>query len=139
MTTALVLAIAFTAAAQSGAVEAIARDSMSGVDEPRQAAATTEGEWAALWRQHAPDKPLPKIDFTTRSVVAIFLGSRPTPGYDVEILGTKRDGDTVVVEWAEVRPQERLLLAQVLTSPALIATIPKPPGAGTIAFRKVTR
>jgi PrcB C-terminal len=139
MTPALVIAIAFAAAVQSGAVDFIARDSMSGVDEPRQAAAVTAGEWAALWRQHAPDKPLPKVDFTTRSVVAIFLGSRPTAGYDLEILGTKREGDTVVVEWAEVRPKQGLLLAQVLTSPALIATIPKTPGAGTIAFRKVTR
>ena len=138
--TAVVLAIVLaTAAFQGGGVEIIATDTMSNVDEPGQGVAFTQAEWAALWRKHAGDKPLPKVDLTTRNVVAIFLGSRPTAGYEMEILGTTREGETITVEWAEVRPKERLLLAQVLTSPALIASIPKAAGTTTIAFKKVTR
>ncbi len=134
---ALLLAIVITAAAyQPGGVETIAKASMSNIDDARQAVVSTEAEWATLWRQHDFDKPAPKVDFTRRTVVAIFLGSRPTAGFDVEIVGTKQEGDTVFVEWAEVRPQERALLAQVLTSPAVIASIPK---AGKVAFRKVQR
>ena len=141
---ALLLALALaTAALQSGGVETIAKDRMSSVDEAGFAVAFNQAEWGALWRKHAgshvPDKPLPKIDLTTRTVVAIFLGSRPTAGYDIEILGTEREGATVTVQWAEVRPKERLLLAQVLTSPALIASIPKGEGVVNIGFRKVTR
>jgi hypothetical protein len=99
--------------------------------------AFTPAEWEKLWRSHAFEKPLPKVDFSTRRVVAIFLGSRPTPGYQIEIISVKTEGDTSTVEWRELRPQQGLLQAQVLTSPALIASIPKT--GSTVAFRKVTR
>jgi hypothetical protein len=122
---------------QGNGVEIIAHDNMSNVDEAGHAVAFDQGSWATLWRKHAFDKPLPKVDFTTRSVVAIFLGSRPTAGYGIEIIRTMVEGDTVIVEWAEVRPRERILLAQVLTSPALIASIPK--AGSMIGFRKVAR
>jgi hypothetical protein len=137
---ALVLAIVVTAVVwQPGDIQTIAKDSMSNVEDAGQAVAFTQDEWGLIWRKHAFDKPLPKVDFATRNVIAIFLGSRPTAGYDIEILGTEQDGDAVIVEWAEVRPRERLLLAQVLTSPALIASIPKTAGATSVGFRKVTR
>lgn len=137
---ALVLAMVVAAAvSQPGDVETIAQDSMSHVEDAGHAAAFTQGEWAAIWRKHALDKPPPKVDFTTRTVVAIFLGSRPTAGYGIEIIGTRKEGDAVIVEWAEVRPTAGVLLAQVLTSPALIASIPKTAGTTSIGFRKVTR
>jgi D-aminopeptidase len=135
---ALLLAVVVIAGAfQSGGVETIVKDSMSNMDEARQAVARTEAEWAALWRSHNFDKPAPKVDFNTRTVVAVFLGSRPTAGYDLEIVATRQEGGGVVVEWAEVRPEKGLILAQVLTSPALIASIPK--AAGEVTFRKITR
>jgi hypothetical protein len=131
---AIVLAIT---ALQVPGVEIIAHDNMSNVDEAGTAVASTEDGWGKLWRSVTPDKPLPKVDFARRSVVAIFLGSRPTAGYDIEIVGTKQEGPSLIVEWAEVRPQAGVMLAQVLTAPALIASIPK--SAGSIGFRKVTR
>ena len=134
----LAVAIAIAVSAlQAGGVDTIAKDSMSNVDEARTAVAFTAGEWATLWRSHASDKPLPAVDFTTRRVIGIFLGSRPTPGYEIEILGTKEEGGSLIVEWREVRPKQGLLLAQVLTSPALIASVPKI--GGEIGFRKVSR
>ncbi len=135
---AFLLAIAVLAGVfQSGGVETIAKDSMSNVDEALQSVAQTEAEWAKLWRSHNTDKPAPKVDLQARTVVAIFLGSRPTAGYDVEIVGTRLEGRGVVVEWAEVRPSKGSLLAQILTSPALIASIPKV--TGPVTFRKITR
>ncbi len=135
---AFLLAIAVLAGVfQSGGVETIAKDSMSNVDEALQSVAQTEAEWAKLWRSHNTDKPAPKVDLQARTVVAIFLGSRPTAGYDVEIVGTRLEGGGVVVEWAEVRPGKGSLLAQILTSPALIASIPKV--TGPVTFRKITR
>jgi hypothetical protein len=135
---ALFLALAIVVAAmQPSGIEVIARDGMSAVDEPRTAVANTEAEWAALWRSHAFEKPLPKVDFATRRVLAIFLGSRPTAGFGIEIVGTKTESGNVVVEWAEMPPKPGSLLAQVLTSPALFVSIEKAPG--TVTFRKVTR
>jgi hypothetical protein len=132
----LAIAVAITAL-QSGGVETIAKDSMSSVDEARTAVASTPGEWETLWRSHGSGKPLPTVDFTTRRVAAIFLGSRPTAGYDIEIVGTREEGGNLIVEWSEVRPKQGLLLAQVLTSPALIVSVPKV--GSEVGFRKVPR
>jgi VWFA-related protein len=125
-------------AAQAGAgVETIARDSMSQVDRPRQAVARTAAEWSALWRDHAGDKAAPAVDLATKTVVAVFLGTRPSAGYAVEITGTRREGDAVIVEWREQRPTPDAITAQVLTAPAHLAAIPR--AAGEIRFEQVTR
>jgi hypothetical protein len=121
-------------AMQSG-IETIARESMSAVDSPRQAVARNEKEFAALWQAHAgPAKAAPKVDFTKRTVVAVFLGSRPTAGYGVDLTGTRQDGQALVIEWRESRPDRDSMVAQVLTSPAHLASIPK--FDGEIRFEK---
>jgi hypothetical protein len=133
---ALLLAIIAVMGLQTGGVETIVRDNNSNVEEPRQAVAWKAAEWESLWRAHAGvGKPAPPVDFNARTVVALFLGSRPTAGYSIEIIGTRQEEKTLVVEWRETRPTERMLLAQVLTSPALIASIPR--FDGTVAFKKV--
>src|SRR5712691_3193554 len=78
------------------AVRSIGRGQTSWVDSPRQVAARTPEEWAAVWRSHAPDRPLPGVDFSKDMVVAIFLGSRPSAGYSVEITGVKKTNGAVV-------------------------------------------
>lgn len=130
----LYAAIVLVAAMQQPGIDTIAVDTMSGIDLPRQAVARTVSEWSALWQQHAGAKPLPKVDFTKRIVVAVFLGSRPSAGYRVEVSGTRQEGKILVVQWREVRPPADSLLAQVLTSPAHLVSIPK--FDGEIKFEK---
>jgi len=113
----------------------VVRDMMSNVEEPKQATAQTEAEWAALWKLHAGGKAMPKIDLKARTVVAVFLGTRTSAGYSVEITGANRKNGTMIVEWQERRPAAGTVSAQVITSPAIIATIPK--FAGEIRFQKV--
>ncbi len=133
----LVLAFAMQTGPSKSAIATIVTDSMSEVDMPKQVAARTPAEWAALWRQHAGDTPLPKVDLASRTVVAVFLGTRSSAGYAVEITGTRHDKGGLIVEWRERRPEPGSISAQVLTSPAHIATIPK--FAGEIRFEKVER
>jgi len=119
-------------------METIVRDNMSNVEDAKQAVARTPAEWAALWRLHAGDQPPPpKIDFTKRTVVAVFLGSRPSAGYAVEVSGTKPAGKTLIVEWSEHTPKPGNVSAQVITSPSHLVSIPK--FEGQITFRKVER
>lgn len=132
----VIFAIAMQAASPSPVV-VIARDAMSNVDSPRQAVARDSAEWAALWRSHAGDAAPPKVDFATRTVVAVFLGSRPSAGFAVEIIGTRQVNGALIVQWQERRPSRDEISAQVLTSPAIIASIPK--FAGEIKFEKVER
>ena len=131
----LVLASMMVLAMQPSNVTTIAADTMSGIDAPRQAVARNDQQWAALWQQHAGlGKPAPPVDFTTRTVVAVFLGSRPSAGYRVEVTGTRQEGKTLIVAWREIPPPRDSLLAQVLTSPAVLVSIPR--FDGDITFEK---
>lgn len=131
--TALLPAIVVALVAQTS-VEIIARDSMSNVDAPRQVVAKTQKEWDTLWRLHAGDKPAPKVDFSRRMVVAVFLGSRVTGGFRADVTGTRQDGGKLIVEWREQRPDPRDIVAQVLTSPATLVTVEK--FDGEVVFQK---
>jgi len=131
----LMLALALQAAAPI-AVQTLATDSMSQIEEPQQAVARTPAEWAQLWRKHAGDKTPPKVDFGSQMVVAVFLGSRSSAGYAVEILGTQQAGGVLTIEWRERRPDPGDVVAQVMTSPSHLAAIPK--FAGEVRFKKVT-
>jgi hypothetical protein len=117
------------------AVTTIASDGMSNVGKATQMVARNETEWAALWKAHAGEaRPAPKVDFDTSMVVAVFLGSRPSAGFSVRITGTRPQEQALVVEFEEKRPGRGDITAQVLTSPAAIASIPK--FAGEIRFEK---
>jgi hypothetical protein len=113
----------------------VAMDSMSNIDEPRQAIARTAQEWTALWRAHAGERPAPKVDLAKQLVAAVFLGSRSTAGYKAEITGVKVEGTTMTIEWREGRPATDSILAQVITSPAHLVAIPR--FDGEIVFKKV--
>lgn len=131
----LVLACAVQAAAKP--VETLVMDMMSQIDEPMQAAARTPAEWTALWRKHGGDAAVPTVDFGSRTVVAVFMGTKSSAGYAVEITGTRQEHGTTIVEFRERRPERGQVAAQILTSPAHIATIPRV--SGEIRFEKVER
>jgi len=124
-------------AMQAPSLQTIVTDMMSQVESPRQVVARTPAEWTKLWREHAGETAVPEVDFASRTVVAVFLGTRSSAGYLVEITGTRHDKGALVVEWRERRPEPDQVSAQVITSPAHIATIPK--FAGAIRFEKVER
>ena len=85
-------------------------------------------EWSALWRAHAADKPVAPVDFTKEMVVGVFLGSRPTAGYSVEIVGTEEQPDGLVVQYREGSPARDMMTAQVITSPYHLVAVPKQSG-----------
>ena len=136
----ILLSLIFMTAMQAASpspVHVVSREMMSMIDEPKQAVARTAAEWAALWKEHAGDKALPAVDFSKHTVVAVFLGSRSSAGFAADVTGVRQVPGGVVVEWQERRPERGEVSAQVLTSPAVIVTIPK--AAGTITFEKVER
>ena len=49
--------------------------------------------WASLWRAHAPRRPAPAVDFSREMVVGVFMGTRPTAGFAVEIVGYRDSGE----------------------------------------------
>jgi hypothetical protein len=94
----------------------LAQGNQSQMEDAREAVARTPAEWAALWKGHRTGKP-PDVDFTRSMVVAVFLGTRPTAGYAVEITGIETKDAGLVVTYRERRPGPDELTAQVLTAP----------------------
>lgn len=89
-------------------------------------AARTDAEWAALW--DLAGRPPPGRLPPEQMALGVFLGTRTTTGYSVDILRLRperRDGqrDRLVVEYREVTPPDGLITAQILTSPYAIILV----------------
>lgn len=128
--------LVFAAAVSAQAPRTIEKGDQSNVDDAKQVVVRDAAGWRKLWQQHAPDRPLPPVDFTKESVVAVFMGSRPTAGYSVAILSTTEGGGALVVRYRETRPAPGVITAQVLTFPYHIVAIPKST-APNVKFEKV--
>ena len=103
----------------------IDQGTMSNMDDARQVSARSVDEWSKLWTQHAGERTRPSVDFTKEVVVAVFMGTRPTAGFSIEIVRVRQEGAAVVVSWRETRPAPDSVTAQVLTSPFHIVAVPK--------------
>jgi PrcB C-terminal len=119
------------------ALRTVGKGPMSAIDQPRQVTVRSAAEWTALWKQNGASSPLPSVDFSREMVVGVFLGTRPTAGYGVEIVRAVGNSSTLVVDYVETVPSPNALTAQVLTAPYHLAAVPK--HDGEITFRKVDR
>jgi hypothetical protein len=96
---------------------------MSQVSTPRQVTVRDGAAWAALWRAHSFG-PRPEVDFSREMVVGVFLGTRPTAGYAVEIVGVRAKGENLTVEYHEAVPDRDAITAQMLVSPYHLIAVP---------------
>ena len=66
----------------------LAKGVHSAITRPRQVAIRTDGDWRQLWSEHvaglAPSPPLPRVDFRTHMVIAVFRGNTEG-GFPIEI------------------------------------------------------
>jgi hypothetical protein len=124
--------------APAAAFRTLDRGLDSNVTSARQVVVRTASEWEALWRGHAVERPRPQVNFSQEMVVAIFLGSRPTAGFAVEIVMLRDEAGTLVVQYRETRPPAGLLTAQVLTMPYHVIAVPVRPPSTTVKFEKIT-
>jgi uncharacterized membrane protein len=112
-----------------GDVETIARGDDSRLVEPRRFLIRDRQAFSAVWTAHAgPNALVPPVDFESRMVAAVFAGERPTPGFAIEVTGTRRDASSVVVVVEERHPDPALVAAQVIVSPFHIVTLPRDDG-----------
>ena len=111
----------------------VQRGDLSGIEERREAVIRTAAEWASLWKQHQPDQKPPAIDFTRSMVAGVFLGSRPTGGYALEVTAVERDGADLVVIYREGKPDPKMMVTQMITSPFHLVRIDR--HAGPVRFR----
>jgi hypothetical protein len=110
----------------------IAKGDASGQQTSRQVTVRTLAEWQALWKEHAPAAKIPVVDFTSKMVVGIFLGSKPSAGYEVEIVNVRTQEKDLIVEYVQKQPGRGTLAAQILTEPFHLIAVPK--HAGPVRF-----
>jgi hypothetical protein len=125
--TLLALAAGFT-------VTSVARGPMSAIIDSKEVVARSDAEWKTLWQESGSAQPLPAVDFSKEMVAAVFLGSRPTGGYSVEIVGARLEGEVLIIDYAERRPGRAEIVTQVLTSPFHMVRLPA--HKGPVRFQK---
>lgn len=135
MNAALWTVLVFTLLQGVSGVRALDKGDQSNIDEGRQVVVRTPAEWNTLWRQHSPDRDQPRVDFARDMVVGVFLGSRVTAGFSVEVVGAQVQQGILVVQFREMRPRGDGVVAQVITSPYHLVAVPR--HAGTVTFESV--
>ena len=116
-------------------LRSIDKGQMSQISMAQQVAVTDRDKWTALWRAHAPDKPLPNVDFSREMVAAVFMGERTRGGFAVEIVGYREERGMVIVQYRETVPARDAITAQVIVSPYHLVVLPK--RTGTVTFEKL--
>ena len=124
-----------TMSAQTPSVTNIAKGDSSEQQLTKQVTVHTAAEWKALWKDHAPTEKMPAVDFAKDMVVGIFLGTKPSAGHEVEIVGVRADGKDLIVEYVQKQPAPGTMAAQILTQPFHLVAVPK--HAGTVRFMQV--
>ena len=115
----------------------VAKGTISDTDGPQRVVVRTAEEWKKLWTSLSTETPAPTIDFERTVVVGVFLGARPTAGFEVAITAVKTEGGRTIVEYRERRPDPADLVAEVLTSPFHLVSIPR--DLGPIEFRQMAK
>ncbi|MDZ8032665.1 protease complex subunit PrcB family protein [Nostoc sp. DedSLP04] len=121
----------------------IARGSDSGYQSASQMVIDNSERWIDLWQQHTsnaePPPPIPQVDFTRNSVVAVFAGEKPTGGYSVEILSAETSGsqtqEQLAITVQHRQPGAGDFVTEALTYPYHIIRIPKIDGK--VVFKHV--
>jgi hypothetical protein len=114
------------------------RGEQSRIERLRQVVVRTESDWKTLARQRGPAVAgTQRVDFARSMIVGVFLGSRPTAGYGVEITGIDRNDAEMIVTWRERKPAADDMVAQVVTAPYLLVVVDT--FAGAVKFARDER
>ncbi|MFA6316072.1 MAG: protease complex subunit PrcB family protein [Elusimicrobiota bacterium] len=102
-----------------------------GVSKPQMVAAHDTQTLAQLWAKTYGGTPkaldLPSVDFTKETVVAVFLGEKPTPGFnvDLELQQDPMNPNRLYVLYKEKAPKSGAFMPQVVSRPFVILKVPK--------------
>jgi hypothetical protein len=107
----------------------IEKGDQSNVEDATQVVVQSDAEWTALWRRHAPDRPMPKVDFAREMVIGVFMGSRPNAGFSTEVISALVVKGVLVATYRETMPSRDAITAQTLTFPYHLVALPKAPVA----------
>lgn len=100
----------------------------SGFSQAQNLVINDPAEWQSVWEKvfanTNPKPPLPEIDFTRRTIIAVFQGPQPTTGYAISIEGLV-ETEALLEVTAKAFSAERCVVSPKVTSPLHIVEIEK--------------
>jgi len=68
-------------------------------------------------RIRKPGFPIPTIDFSKETVIAVFMGEKTSGGYAVSVESVKEEGENIIVQIKEIKPDPKDMVTMVITQP----------------------
>ncbi|MBX9671381.1 MAG: protease complex subunit PrcB family protein [Candidatus Obscuribacterales bacterium] len=117
--------------------EVIKKGRQSGITQMETDVITNQEDWQKLWERHDPSKlnKITNIDFSKKTVLAVFLGERPNAGYSVEIVSITAAPTATKVAYTVKKPAPGAMTAQMMTQPCHIVVCDKVPSTVTFEER----
>lgn len=88
---------------------------------------TDESQLLSVWNKaygaQLSVPALPQIDFTRETLVAIFMGEKPTGGFGIQIDDISLDQGAVYINMQLLEPAPGMMMTQALTSPWMMVRI----------------
>ncbi len=113
----------------------IARGTDSSYLNVRQMAIRSLRRWSKVWQLHTcntePPPPIPQVDFSCYSVVAVFAGEKPTSGYSIKVIKVETNGsqtkglEAISISVRHRQPKAGDFVTEALTYPYHMIQIPK--------------
>jgi len=101
--------------------QTISKGISSGHTNPGYYVIQNDDEWARVWSQHTrimnPQDPLPEVNFSKTTIIAVFMGNFSTTGYGIEVKEIIDTGLSVVVKVEKTRPGDRCVVGAMITRP----------------------
>lgn len=121
---------AFRPAPREVPFEIVARGQQAtGVTGPSFRLLRNQDELAAAWNQaHGAalqPPPVPGADLQRETLVAVFLGPKPTGGYGADVRAVTLEGGDLFVDFVETSPAPGSMVTQALTNPWLLLRVPR--------------
>lgn len=99
----------------------------AGDEGHRYALATGQSQLTSLWNKSQGTRlspaPVPDVDFRRDTVLGIFLGTKPTGGYGVEVRDITVEGDAIYASIEITEPAPDAITTQALTHPWTMVSI----------------
>jgi len=110
-------------------------------DDGGQQVVRDQAAWEALWKRlnanASPAPAVPAIDFSKDMLVVAGMGLKGHGGYKVAVSSAVEEAGKVTVEVTETSPGARCMNAMMMTSPVVVAKLPR--RTGDVAFNVVRK
>lgn len=111
------------------AMTAVAEDAFSGIHDARNVVVRDAAAWASLWAAHSsgrsPAPEMPRVDFNTHMLVAVFAGQSGNGCRQVRIDKVSSGSGKLVVSFEERDLATFAICTQAASSPMAVAAIPR--------------